>query len=160
MSQVAADPVFERLQAALPGLSLRFAPGGVPATFVPAERLVEVSQLLRDDPVLRFDYLASVTAIDYLDRIEVVYELRSLSRHADAAVRVAVDREDPVVPSVTGVWAGANWQEREVYDLMGVSFSGHPDLRRILLYDEFDGHPLRKDWHLPAEPPEGTADGN
>ncbi len=155
MSQVAVDPVFERLRAAFPDLGLRFAPGGVPATFVPAERLVEVSQFLRDDPDLRFDYLASVTAVDYLDRIEVVYEVRSLSRHADAAVRVAADRDDPTVPSVTGVWAGANWQEREVYDLMGVRVSGHPDLRRILLYDEFDGHPLRKDWHLPAEPPEG-----
>ncbi len=161
MSQVAADPlavgaqVCERLRAAFPGAAFRFAPGGVPATYVPAERLVEVCQLLHDDPDLRFEYLASVTAIDYLDRIEVVYQIRSLAHHADAAVRVVADRENPVVPSVCGVWRGANWQEREVYDLMGVGFAGHPDLRRILLYDDFDGHPLRKDWHLPAEPPEG-----
>ncbi len=154
MSQVTTDPVYERLRAAFPDAPLRHAPGGVPATFVPPDRLVEVARYLKETADLAFDYLASVTAVDYLDRFEVVYQLRSLARGADAALRVEVDRETATVPSLVGVWRAASFQEREIYDLMGIRFAGHPDLRRILLYDEFDGHPLRKDWRLPAEPRE------
>jgi NADH-quinone oxidoreductase subunit C len=83
-----------------------------------------------------------------------VYQLRSLKHRRDCVLRVEIDRDECVAPSVVGVWRAANLQEREIYDLMGVVFTGHPDLRRILLYDEFDGHPLRKDWRLPAEPRE------
>jgi NADH-quinone oxidoreductase subunit C len=153
VSTVGLDPVYERLRSSFPDTAFRYVPGGVPTTLVPLDRLVEVARHLRETPDLAFDYLASITAIDYLDRFEVVYQLRSLSRRADAALRVEVDRSEPVVPSVTGVWRAADYQEREVYDLMGIRFAGHPDLRRILLYDEFDGHPLRKDWRLPAELP-------
>ncbi len=148
----ATEASLETLRAAFPDIPLRHHPGGVPGIFVPAERLVEVCEYLRDQPGLKFSYLSSITAIDYLDRFEVVYELRSLERHVDTSVRVAIDRENPVVPSVIGLWKTADFQEREVYDLMGVRFEGHPDLRRILLYPEFDGHPLQKDWHLPARP--------
>ena len=152
MSLAASDPVYERLCAAFPEVPFRYAPGGVPATFVPPDRLVEVCRFLRDTPELAFDYLASVTAVDYLDRFEIVYQVRSLKRRQDAALRIEVDRAAAVAPSVTSVWRAADYQEREIYDLMGITFAGHPDLRRILLYEEFDGHPLRKDWRLPAEP--------
>jgi NADH-quinone oxidoreductase subunit C len=140
------------LAAAFPDVDLRAVDPGVPGIVVPAEHLVAVCEHLKTSPGLEFDYLASVTAIDYLDRVDVVYQMRSLARWRDCTLRIEIDRDESVAPSVTSVWRAANYQEREIYDLMGVRFTGHPDLRRILLYDEFDGHPLRKDWRLPAEP--------
>ncbi len=147
-----SDPVVEKLRAAFPRVDFREANYGIPTLIVPHESLVDVCQYLKSTPGLEFDYLASVTAIDYLDRIDVVYQMRSLKHRQDFVLRVEVDRDDSVAPSVTGVWRAADYQEREIYDLMGVTFTGHPNLKRILLYDEFDGHPLRKDWRLPAEP--------
>lgn len=146
------DPVAEKLRAAFPRVEFQEVDVGIPTLVVPHENLVEVGRYLKLTPGLEFDYLASVTAIDYLDRIDVVYQMRSLKLRRDFALRVEVDRDDSIAPSLTGVWRGADYQEREIYDLMGVTFTGHPNLKRILLYDEFDGHPLRKDWHLPAEP--------
>jgi NADH-quinone oxidoreductase subunit C len=142
----------EALNRAFPGVDFPLANPGVPAILIPAERLVEVCQYLKATPGLEFDFLASETAIDFLDRIDLVYQLRSVGRRQDCTLRVEIDRDESVAPSVTSVWSAANFQEREIYDLMGVRFTGHPDLRRILLYDEFDGHPLRKDWRLPALP--------
>lgn len=149
------DPIPEQLRAAFPDAELRQVDPGVPSVVVSADRLVGVCQHLKSTPGLEFDYLASVTAIDYLDRIDVVYQLRSLKTHRDFTLRVEVERDESVVPSVTSVWRAADFQEREIYDLMGVRFADHPNLKRILLYDEFDGHPLRKDWRLPAEPRSG-----
>lgn len=146
------DPIAEKLRAAFPRVEFRDVDPGIPTLLVPLENLVDVCQHLKSTPGLEFDYLASVTAIDYLDRIDVVYQLRSLKLRQDFALRVEVDRDQAVAPSVTGVWRAGDFQEREIYDLMGVTFTGHPNLKRILLYDEFDGHPLRKDWRLPAEP--------
>lgn len=150
----AAPPsaITAQLRAAFPQIELRDVNPGFPSLIVPTAQLVEICHFLKTTPGLEFDYLASVTAIDYLDRIDVVYQMRSLRLGHDYALRVELDRDDPVAPSVTGVWRAADFQEREIYDLMGVRFTGHPNLRRILLYDEFDGHPLRKDWRLPAEP--------
>jgi NADH-quinone oxidoreductase subunit C len=147
-----ADVVVEQLRVAFPQVQLRPVDPGVPALVVPIEQLVEICQFLKATPGLEFDYLASLTAIDYLDRIDLVYQLRSLTHRRDLTLRVEVDRDDSVAPSVTGVWRAADFQEREIFDLMGVRFTNHPNLTRILLYDEFDGHPLRKDWRLPAEP--------
>ncbi|MGH2457252.1 MAG: NADH-quinone oxidoreductase subunit C [Chloroflexota bacterium] len=147
-----SDPVVEKLRAAFAGVELREVDDGIPTLVVPHASLVDVAQYLKSTPGLEFDYLASVTAIDYLDRIDLIYQMRSLPLRHDFALRVEVDRDDSVAPSVTGVWRAADYQEREIYDLMGVTFTGHPNLKRILLYDEFDGHPLRKDWRLPAEP--------
>lgn len=96
-----------------------------------------------------FDYLADVTAIDWKDRIEVVYQLTALASNARVALRVDLNAKKPLVDSVTSIWNGANYQEREVYDLMGVVFKGHPDLRRILLPEDWDGYPLRKDYVIP-----------
>jgi NADH:ubiquinone oxidoreductase subunit C len=118
---------------------------------VPKERLLEAAQQLRDQ--FGYDYLSSITAVDWLERIELVYHLYSFNyrgRPHGIVLRLDLERPDfpdyPLCPSLTKLWPGADFQEREVYDLMGVKFVGHPDLRRILLGDDFPGHPLRKDF--------------
>ena len=112
-------------------------------------RIVEIGRFLRDDPALAFDLLADVTAVDYLGsipRFEVVYHLKSIARGHRLRVKARVSEDDPRIPSVVDVWRGADWLERETWDLYGIRFDGHPDLRRIYLYEEFQGHPLRKDY--------------
>lgn len=151
VSPTAGSPA-EDVRRAFPGVELRSFDLGVPSLVVPSDHLVAVCRHLKTTSGLEFNLLASVTAIDYLDRIDIVYQMRSLQHKRDVTLRVEVDRDDAVAPSVTSVWRAADFQEREIYDLMGVRFVGHPNLKRILLYDEFDGHPLRKDWRLPAEP--------
>jgi len=114
---------------------------------VRADSLVEVCTFLRDDPELDFRYLSSLTGVDRLDHFEVVYHLLSLSRNQACALKTRCpDRDNPEVPSVVSVWRGAHLQEREAFDLMGIRFLGHPDLRRVFLWEGFPGHPLRKDW--------------
>ncbi len=115
------------------------------------DTVVESLRRLRDDPTLRFDLLADLTAVDYLGRtprFEVVYQLQSVALHHRLRVKVPVDGPQPEVPTATGLWKSANWAEREVFDMFGIRFAGHPDVRRILMYPEFDGHPLRKDYPL------------
>lgn len=115
---------------------------------VKADRIVEVCQYLKATPGLDFDYLEDVTAIDWPKRnaIEVVYQAISLKHRHLIKLKVEADRANAVVPSITGVWKAANWLEREVFDLFGVTFTGHPDLRRLMLPDDWVGHPLRKDY--------------
>lgn len=120
-------------------LNVRLQPGA----------LLGVCEMLHDGPELAFDYLADVTAIDWKDRIEVVYQLTAIARNERIALRVNLDREKPEIDSVISVWKGADFQEREVYDLMGVVFKGHPNLRRILLPEDWEGYPLRKDYVIP-----------
>jgi NADH/F420H2 dehydrogenase subunit C len=113
-------------------------------------RLPDVARYLHDSPDLAFDYLHNLTSVDWQDRFEVVYHLSSLVRGgAPLVLKVNAAREDPHVPSLVPVYRGADFQEREVYDMMGIRFDGHPYLRRILLWDGFVGHPLRKDYHEP-----------
>ncbi len=116
-----------------------------------ADRLPAVATYLRDE--MGFDYLTHLSASDYPDRLEVVYNLYSTQPDQQGPgipfkVRVP-DKADPHVPSVTSIWRSANFQEREVWDMFGIRFDGHPNLRRILLWEGFEGHPLRKDWHEP-----------
>ncbi len=112
---------------------------------------------LKDDPSLAFNMLIDVTCVDWLDaqekRFEVVYQLLSLVHMHRVCIKVRLPESSPKVASVRDVWAGANFLEREVYDLFGVEFEGHGDLRRILMYDEFVGHPLRKDYPLRGKQP-------
>ncbi len=120
---------------------------------VESSRLLEVMRWLRDSPGQRHEYLVDVTAVEYRDHerpLEVVYFLRSLERRTDLRVKVELDpRGELTVDSVTPLWAGANWLEREVYDMFGIVFAGHPDLRRILMWETYaEGYPLRKDFPL------------
>ena len=122
---------------------------GQVVVIVEREALERTLETLRDDPELRFEMLSDLTVVDYLGRtprFEVVYQLYSLSRNHRLRVKVPVGEDDPVVPSAVGVWKSANWAEREAWDLFGIRFAGHPDLRRILMYPEFEGFPLRKDY--------------
>jgi len=118
-----------------------------------ADLLVESGSLhdiishLKDAPEYKFNYFANVTAVDYFDYFEVVYHLTSMEHNHKMVLKTrCYGRENPSVPSVTDLYEGANFQEREVYDLMGITFEGHPNLKRILLWDGFEGHPLRKDY--------------
>jgi len=116
---------------------------------VRADRIVEVLRFLRDDPECGFEMLSDVTCVDYLgeeERFELVYHLYSVARNHRLRVKARVPETAAAVGSAVPLWPSANWMEREVWDLYGVRFEGHPDLRRILLYEEFEGHPLRKDY--------------
>jgi NADH-quinone oxidoreductase subunit C len=122
--------------------------GDATAVVDPA-RILDVLRLLRDDSQLAFDLLSDVTAVDYLPRrprFEVVYHLYSLGHNQRVRIKAPVEEGDASIASVVPLYASANWMEREVWDLYGIRFEGHPDLRRLLLYDEFEGHPLRKDY--------------
>jgi NADH-quinone oxidoreductase subunit C len=112
------------------------------------ERIVEICRFLKGEAGLEFDFLEDLTAVDWPKRnvIEVVYHLVSYKHRHVFKLKVEADRAAPVVATVEGVWKTANWFEREVYDLFGVDFPGHPDLRRIMLPDDWIGHPLRKDY--------------
>jgi NADH-quinone oxidoreductase subunit C len=103
-----------------------------------------VARFLKEALNYRMPLCAS--GVDRGEHLEVVYHLMSLSTHRIVALKVAVPREDPHAPSLTGVWCGVDWHEREIFDLLGIRFDGHPDLRRILLPDDWEGHPLRKDY--------------
>lgn len=116
---------------------------------VASQRIVEICRFLRDDATLAFDFLVDVTAVDYLGstpRFELVYHLKSMTRGHRLRLKARVSEDEPRIASVVGVWRGADWLERETWDLYGIHFEGHPDLRRIYLYEEFEGHPLRKDY--------------
>ncbi len=126
----------------------------------PAE-LPKVMQFLRDTSGLIYNYLSDISAVDYLEqfggigdrpaRFGVSYHLYSLLYNRRLRVKVYVDEDEPVVPTVTKVWPGANWLEREVHDMMGIRFDGHPDLRRLLMPDDWQGHPHRRDYPLGYE---------
>jgi NADH-quinone oxidoreductase subunit C len=123
------------------------------------EDLIEVLKTLRDHEELKYNFLSSITGIDYSRydcpaswgdiRFGVVYNLLSMENQANFMVRTVLPEENPEAPSLCHMWRTADWQEREIYDLLGITFTEHPDLRRLLLYDDFEGeHPLRKDYPL------------
>ena len=121
---------------------------------VDKDHIAAVCALLRDNPKLRFDMLTDLTAVDYLPaepRFQVVYNLYSFANNRRVRIKVPLALNDTIA-TVEGVWKAANWLEREVYDLFGIVFDGHSDLRRILLWDGYVGHPLRKDFPLHGIP--------
>lgn len=122
--------------------------------FVAAEKVLEVLTVFKDE--FNFDYLVDLTAVDYLGikspRFEIVYYLHRFGEQYDENIRVRIkcriNEEKPAIDSVTSIWAGADWLEREVFDMFGIVFNGHPDLRRILMPEDYDEHPLRKDFDV------------
>ena len=135
--------VAERIGAAVPDAVEETAEGWVR---VRADKLVEVARFLHDNRGLDARYLQSLSGLDRYDHFEVVYHLASLSHNHELVLKVRADHEEPEVPSVVAVWLGAHLQEREAYDLLGITFPDHPDLKRLFLWEGFPGHPLRKDF--------------
>ena len=130
--------------------------GGDDCVFVVKQRIVDVCRYAKEDPSLAFNMAPYITAVDYLGqepRFEVVYNLLSTVHNHRARLRVKVPENDAILPSVTGIWRGADWFERYCFDMYGIRFSNHPDLRRLLMYDEFEGNPLRKDYPLKGRQP-------
>ncbi len=117
------------------------------AVVVGSKSLYQVAEFLKSTSGLDFDYLNDLTAVDYLDYFEVVYHLTSLKHNHSLVLKTrCYEREKPIVSSVVSLWRAADFQEREVYDLMGITFEGHPNLKRLLLWEGFAGHPLRRDY--------------
>jgi len=155
--------IIDVLSRAVPaaGLQAVQSADGMPTMYVAAEQLVETCRALRDTPELRFAFLADLLPVDYLPReprYEIVYLLASLgmSGYGTTAKRLRVKVRVPSgasVASVSSIWPAANWSEREAYDLFGLHFDGHPDMRRILMPDDWEGHPLRKDYPVQIKTP-------
>ena len=117
------------------------------SVIVTNESLFKVAEFLKNTSELDFDYLGDLVGVDYTDYFEVVYRLVSLTHNHSVVLKTrCYDRDNPVVPSVTSLWRAAYFPERETYDLLGIVFEGHPNLRRLLLWEGFEGHPLRRDY--------------
>ena len=114
---------------------------------VKSESIFEVAEYLKNSQEFNFDYLNYIAAVDYYDYFELVYQLTSREHNHSLVLKTrCYDRDKSTVPSVVSLWRGADFQEREIYDLMGIAFEGHPNLKRIVLWEGFPGHPLRKDY--------------
>ena len=157
--------VIERVSRLLPHAEAVASPDGMPTIYVAREQLVEACRLLRDAPELRFAVLVDVIPCDYLPReprFEISYLLLSpgVAGYGTAPrrmrIRVRVPGDDARVPTVSGVWVAAGWAEREAFDLFGIQVDGHPDLRRILMPEDWEGYPLRKDYPVQINQPVKT----
>ena len=157
------DDVYDALEEAFPGgldgaIERVVVDRGELTLHIVPERITEVCRTMRDDDALRFELCSSVSAVDYLGsdarRLHVSYHLTSMTYRRRVRLEVAVSAEEPYVPSVTSVYPTADWQERETYDMFGVVFDGHPNLTRILMPDDWEGHPQRKDYPLGGVPVE------
>ena len=114
---------------------------------VESESLYQVAEFLKNDPNYKFDYLANLVAVDFMECFEVVYNLVSIEHNHSITLKTrCYDRDDPTLPSVVSLWRTADYQEREIYDLFGITFTGHPNLKRLFLWDGFPGYPLRRDY--------------
>ena len=127
-----------------------------PVLFVGKERIHEVAEYLKNHPDLNFDYLSHITGADYLNedrepRFEVIYELHSIEKNHSIRIRVGLDEEDPTIPTVSDLWKGALYPERELFDMFGFNIEGHPNLDRLIMPEEWEGNPLRKDYPLTIE---------
>ncbi len=133
-----------RINEALPGAATEWNGAYV---WVEPESLLDVARFLKDTPDLDFSTLRGITAVDYVEHFEIIYHLLSMRRNHSVVLKTRrFGREEPTIDSVIGIWKGADLQEREVWDLMGVRFEGHPNMKRVLLWEGFPGHPLRKDF--------------
>lgn len=128
---------------------------GQVSVIVKKDRLREIMEYLHDTPELCFSYLRDICGVDYFGRkeprFEVVYQLYSISHRHMIRIRAEVPEDDPFIDSVVSIWDGADWHERECYDMFGIQFKGHPDLRRILMPEDWEGYPLRKDYPLKSD---------
>ena len=152
-----ASVTLKKLAERFPGAILEtHSHRGDDTAVVKKESILEICTFLRNDESLLYNFMMDLTAVDYLGkdpRFEVVYHLFSLKHNMRVRIKARVPESDCSIDSIVLVWIGANWFEREVYDMYGITFNGHPEMRRILLYEEFKGHPLRKDYPLKKRQP-------
>jgi NADH-quinone oxidoreductase subunit C len=149
-----SQQIIELLQTQFGGKILESFPADKhPRIHIDARDWRAVAEFLHGDPRLKFDWLANLSGMDYVadDKMAVIYDLWSFDLRHTFAVKAFCPRSDPHVPSVVDLWAAADWNEREAYDMFGILFDGHPDLRRILCADDWEGFPLRKDYVFPRE---------
>jgi NADH-quinone oxidoreductase subunit C len=118
---------------------------------VKPESILPICRFVRQDPRFKMDYLASISGVDYGKTLGIVYHLESIQQRHLLVLKADLPRENPRVDSVSSLWSGANWHEREAFDLVGIDFAGHPNLKRILCAEDWVGHPLRKDYEYPTE---------
>jgi NADH-quinone oxidoreductase subunit C len=153
----AQDPSLQLLKENFPDAVLDAAlPQGDAMAVIRPESLAKIVDFLKKDPRLQFDVLIDITAVDHLERkprFDVVYHFLSLPCSRRLRLKVPVEDGVSNLESLTPWWASANWLEREVWDMFGIRFAGHPDLKRILMYEEFEGHPLRKDYPIRKRQP-------
>lgn len=136
--------VKSKLEAQFPGISIQIVNNGL---VLKPEDLIRVAKFLKESEEFKLNYLSLITAVDYLEFLESVYHLYSMDKRTGPVVlKVRVPRERATIPSLVPVFRGAEFQEREAYDMMGISYEGHPDLRRIFMWEGFEGYPLRKDY--------------
>ncbi|MDB5290437.1 MAG: hypothetical protein JWL69_1678 [Phycisphaerales bacterium] len=149
-----ASQIVEKIEGRFPGAVVAaFGEDKHPRVHINAGDWLEIARFLYTDPALRFDWLANLSGIDYVadGKFCVAYDLWSFDLRHSFAVKVYCPRDEPRVPSVAGIWRAADWHEREAFDLFGIVFNGHPDLRRLLLAEDWEGFPLRKDYVFPRE---------
>lgn len=146
---LSGEELGQKINQSFPGSVVESTPEAI---VVKKETLFEVMRFLKEKSELDFDYLSNITGVDYQEYFEVVYHLVSLQHNQSLVVKTrSYGRRNPTITSVTSLWQGADFQEREIYDLLGINFEGHPDMRRLFLWEGFPGHPLRKDWKPPEE---------
>ena len=144
VQQLTGEELSERVGAAVPHSVVASVDG---VLFVEPAKIADVAGFMKSDSRLDFNFLNSISAVDYINHFEVVYHLTSMNKRHTTIVKTRLDgRDELTLPSVYHLWRGADFQEREIWDLMGISFAGHPNLKRIMLWEGFDGHPLRKDY--------------
>jgi NADH-quinone oxidoreductase subunit C len=159
MSKLALDRLKERFGDAVTATHSRL---GDDTAVVTRDKIIDVLGFLRDNPELRFNMCSDLTCVDYFPRaprFEVVYHLYSIPHKKRVRVKVQLTEEDPSIPTSVSLWSGNNWFEREAYDMFGVRFDGHPDLRRLFMYPSFEGHALRKDYPKDRRQPLARREG-
>jgi len=159
MSVLALDQLAERFGDIV---TERFTRLGDDVAVVAREHIVDVLLFLRDQPHLAFNMCSTVTGVDHFGReprFEVVYQLYSTSRKHRVRIKCQIPEEDPAIDTSVGIYAGNNWFEREVWDMFGIRFKGHPDLRRMFMWKSFEGHPLRKDYPKDRRQPLARREG-
>ena len=144
VQQLTGEDLAEKVAAGVPDSVEQMVDG---VLWVKSPKIADVAGFMKSDSALDFNFLNSISAVDYINHFEVVYHLTSLQQQHCAVIKTRIYGRDEVsLPSVYSIWRGADFQEREIWDLMGVRFEGHPNMKRIMLWEGFEGHPLRKDF--------------
>jgi NADH-quinone oxidoreductase subunit C len=144
-----AETIFTKLQERFPDKKLLLHNESGPYIVIEPENLLEICDFLKTHSEFWFDYLIFISALDFQESLQAVYALASYKYNHVLFLKVALPRDQAEIPSLYGLWSGADWHERETYDLFGIKFTGHPDLQRIMMPPDWEGYPLRKDYRHP-----------